>query len=162
MSLGADTPPVLVTAFGLGLVAGFRSLVTLAVVAWTVGLRWITLEGSVMNFMGGLAWRWGCTIAGVAEIVGDKMPWMPSRKMPPSFLFRIAVGAISGAAMCAARHQSPWGGVVAGMLGAVVGTICGAEARAMLDKALNVPDQVVAVGEDLVAIVGGLILVARM
>jgi uncharacterized membrane protein len=51
--------------------------------------------------------------------------------------------------------------VILGGLGAVVGTLGGYEARTRLVKAWNLPDIVVALLEDAVAIGGGLFLVSR-
>jgi uncharacterized membrane protein len=50
-------------------------------------------------------------------------------------------------------------GAVAGTLGAVVGTLGGYQARTGLVRALHVPDYVVALAEDVVAVGGALLVV---
>ncbi|MHC2019939.1 hypothetical protein [Methylobacterium sp. CM6247] len=68
------------------------------------------------------------TTAAIAEMAGDKMPFAPDRRIPPSFAFWLAIGAIGGWAL-AGRHTSPKTGALAGMAGAVAGTLLGRAAR---------------------------------
>src|SRR5439155_14447626 len=64
-------------------------------------------------------------------------------------------------ALCAGAQQSPAGGALLGGLGAVAGTLGGYELRTRLVRALQVPDFVIALLEDAVAICGGFFLVSR-
>jgi len=68
---------------------------------------------------------------------------------------------LSGAALCAAANQSLVVGAVLGGVGGVAGGFAGYSVRTRLVKALNVPDTVVALLEDAVAIGGGFLLVSR-
>jgi uncharacterized membrane protein len=68
---------------------------------------------------------------------------------------------MSGAALCAAGNQSAWLGAVLGCLGGVTGGFAGYEMRTRLVKALRVPDFVVALLEDAIAIAGGVFIVSR-
>jgi uncharacterized membrane protein len=52
-------------------------------------------------------------------------------------------------------------GAILGIVGALVGTFGGYQARTRLVKALGTPDYVIAVLEDLVAIGGSLFVVSR-
>ena len=72
----------------------------------------------------------------------------------PSFLTRLATGAFAGAALGTAWGY-PWGSLGAGMIGAVLGTIGGYEARTRLVKANGGRDRPVAFGEDILAVVAG-------
>ena len=49
-------------------------------------------------------WRTLALLA-IAELVADKLPKTPSRKAPPSFAFRVFVGAFLGAALSAGASQ---------------------------------------------------------
>ncbi len=56
------------------------------------------------------------------------MPFASDRRIPPSFALRIAVGAFGGWAL-AGRRSSPKVGAMAGVAGAVAGTLLGCTAR---------------------------------
>ena len=73
---------------------------------------------------------------------------------------RVATGALSGAALSAGLGGSLLFGGLAGGTGAVAGTLAGYRARTGLVRALGVPDYVVAVLEDVVAVGGALLVVA--
>ncbi len=71
------------------------------------------------------------------------------------------MGAFAGACVAAAGGGTIVLGAILGIVGAVVGTLSGYQARTRLVKALGTPDFVVAVIEDLVAIGGSLWVVLR-
>lgn len=93
--------------------------------------------------------------------MNDKLPKTPSRKTPPQFIARIVTGALSGAAL-GASQQSLVGGLIAGAVGAVAGTLGGAEVRSRLVKAIGGKDLPIALLEDAVAIVGGILIVTHI
>ncbi|UGB28545.1 hypothetical protein LPC10_22350 [Methylorubrum sp. B1-46] len=68
------------------------------------------------------------TTAALAEMAGDKMPFAPDRRVPPSFAVRLAIGAVGGW-MLAGRRVSPEAGALAGVAGALAGTLLGRAAR---------------------------------
>ncbi|MGG5823622.1 hypothetical protein [Falsiroseomonas sp. HW251] len=72
--------------------------------------------------------RGAATLAALGEMAGDKMPFAPDRRIPPSFLVRMAIGAAGGAAM-AGREASRRDGAIAGLVGAIAGTLIGRAAR---------------------------------
>ena len=89
----------LVLAFGIGVVAGLRSLTAPAVVAWAAHLGWINLHGSAFSFMGSI-WPVGIfTILAVVELVADQLPTTPSRTAPIGLSARIVTGALTGACL---------------------------------------------------------------
>jgi len=51
-------------------------------------------------------------------------------------------------------------GAVLGALGAVIGTLGGHAARTGLSRKWNVPDVAIAIPEDIVAVVGGFLVIA--
>lgn len=93
--------------------------------------------------------------------MNDKLPKTPRRKTPPQFIARIVTGALSGAAL-GASQQSLVGGLIAGAVGAVAGTLGGAEVRSRLVKAIGGKDLPIALLEDAVAIVGGILIVTHI
>jgi uncharacterized membrane protein len=98
-------------------------------------------------------------VAAIGELINDKLPKTPSRKVPPQFIVRVLTGALSGAALGASR-QSTFAGLVAGAIGAVAGTLGGSEFRARLGKAFG-KDLPAALVEDAIAIVGAILIVTR-
>src|SRR5918997_5500217 len=119
------TPLVITLAFLIGIVAGLRALMPLAVISWAAHFGWLQLHGTWLGFLSFAATAYITTALALGELVNDKLPKTPSRKVPMQFGTRIAVGALCGAALA-----TPGGGAVvglfAGALGAVVGTLGGA------------------------------------
>jgi uncharacterized membrane protein len=152
---------VLLLAFGIGFIAGLRSLVTPAVVAWASYRGWLDLQGTSLSFLGSTAAVATFTILGVIELVTDKLPSTPARTKPPGLIARILLGGLSGAAVALAGRQSAAVGCALGALGGVVGAFVGYQVRTGLVRALKVPDFVIAVLEDLIAIAGALFIVTR-
>ncbi len=145
---------VLLLALLIGVVAGLRTFTAPAVMAWAALLQWINLDGTWVSWMGHWITVAILTVLAVAELVSDQMPTMPSRKTALPFLARLATGAFSGAVLGTAWGYR-WGSLGAGMIGAVIGTIGGYEARTRLVAANGGRDRPVAVAEDLVAAAAG-------
>ena len=157
-----DTASVFAIAFAIGVIAGLRSLTAPAVVSWAAYLRWINVADTWAAFLGQTASVYALTALALAELVADKLPQTPSRRTPGPFVVRIVLGAVSGAALCVAGRQSSVIGAVLGGLGAVVGTLGGYQARTRSVAALKVPDFVIALIEDAIAVGGGFLLVSRI
>jgi uncharacterized membrane protein len=148
-------------AFGIGVVAGLRSLTAPAVVAWAAYLGWIDLHGSPLAFMGSI---WAVAIfmgLAMVEFVADQLPPTPSRTAPIGLSARIVTGALTGACLGLAGGATLWVGALAGAVGGIAGAFAGYRARVGLVRRLHVPDWVVAIPEDLIAIGLGLLLVSR-
>jgi uncharacterized membrane protein len=158
-------PPVLavvvLAAFGIGVVAGLRSLTAPAVTAWAAHLAWLHLQGTPFKFMGSTAVVTLFTLLALVELVTDKLPSTPSRTAPPGLIARIVLGGLSGATVAAAGATAFALGAVLGVLGGIAGTFAGYQVRTRLVRALKVPDLVIAVLEDVVAVGAGLFLVSR-
>lgn len=152
---------VLLLAFLIGVIAGLRSLTAPAVVAWGAHLSWINLQNTALSFMGSMVAVAIFTVLAIVELVADKLPSTPSRKKGPGFIARIVLGGLSGACLAVAGVQSLVVGAVLGVIGALAGTFGGYEVRTRLVTALKVPDLVIALMEDAVAIGGGLFIVSR-
>lgn len=156
-----NTTTVLVLAFAIGVIAGLRSMTAPAVVSWAAHLKWLDLQQSQLAFLGSTAALYILSAAAIVEIITDKLPKTPRRTELLGLIARFALGGLSGAALCAAANQSLVVGAVLGGVGGVAGGFAGYSVRTRLVKALNVPDTVVALLEDAVAIGGGFLLVSR-
>jgi uncharacterized membrane protein len=152
---------VLLLAFLIGVVAGLRSLTAPAVVAWAAHRNWLNLHNTPLSFMGSTAAVVIFTLLAVVELVVDQLPSTPSRTKPPGLIGRIVLGGLSGAAVAVSGAQSIALGAVLGVAGGIAGAFAGYEVRTRLVKALKVPDLVIALLEDAVAIGGGLFIVSR-
>jgi uncharacterized membrane protein len=153
---------VLLLAFGIGFIAGLRSFTAPAVVAWGARRGWIHLQGTALSFMGSRLAAAIFTILAVVELVADQLPSTPARTKPPGLIARILLGGLAGAAVALAGGQSAAVGACLGAAGGVVGAFAGYEVRTRLVRALKVPDLVIAVLEDLIAIAGALFVVTRL
>ncbi len=152
---------VALIAVGIGIVAGLRSLTAPAVVAWAAQLGWIHLQGSPVAFMGS-KWAVGIfTLLAVGELIADQLPGTPARTAAVGLSARILTGGLSGACLAAAGGAGLVVGALAGAVGGVVGAFGGFQARVGLVRALGVPDFVIAIPEDIVAIGLGVFLVSR-
>jgi uncharacterized membrane protein len=102
------------------------------------------------------------TLLAVMELVGDKLPATPARTAPLGLSARVLMGGLCGATIAVAGGASIAIGIVLGALGGIAGTYGGYQARTRLVRALGVPDVVIAVLEDIVAVGGGLLILSRM
>jgi uncharacterized membrane protein len=152
---------VLLRAFGIGLVTGLRSMTGAALVCWAAHLGWLDLEGSRLAFMGSTLTTYGFSALALGELIADKLPFIPNRTSPGPLFGRIVLGALSGAALCVGAGYSPAAGAILGGVGGVTGAFAGYRARAFLAKTSRWPDWVIALLEDLAAVGGGFLLVAR-
>ena len=150
----------LILAFAIGVVAGLRSMTAPAIAAWAARLGWIDLASTPLAFLGSAVATYILTAFMVAELVADKLPRTPNRTALGPFVARILTGGLAGAALTAGVGQSLLVGAILGALGGIAGAFGGYRARTGLVRALKVPDYVVAVMEDIVA-VGGAILIMQ-
>jgi uncharacterized membrane protein len=111
-------------SFGIGFVAGLRTMTAGAALAWAASLGRTRTD----LIPAGPGPRGLATVAALAEVAGDKMPFAPDRRIAPSVLVRLALGAVGGAAL-AGRGTSLADGALAGVAGAVAGTWLGRAAR---------------------------------
>ena len=147
------TPGIaLALAFGIGFVAGLRSLTAPAVTSWAAHIGRLNLIGSPLAFM---ASKWTAaifTILAIAELIADQLPKTPARTTAGPLGARIVMGLLTGACFAVAGGASLYIGAIVGAIGAVVGAFAGYHARVGLVRRLKVPDFVIAIPEDLIAI----------
>ncbi len=139
-------------AFWLGFVTGLRSMLPLALLAWTSNT---TDENSItpQKALSGLA--------AVGEIIGDKLPATPSRLSAGPLIGRLAIGATAGALLSRRFNQSPVQGAIRGAIGAALGSLAGYGYRTFASQLTDVPDVVWALIEDGAALGLGTLAVNR-
>ncbi|HEY2459529.1 MAG TPA: DUF4126 family protein [Candidatus Acidoferrum sp.] len=152
---------IFLLAFLIGVIAGLRAMTAPAVTSWAAHHAWLNLHNTPLAFMGSAAASIVFILLAVFEFVTDTLPSTPSRTKPVGLIARILTGGISGAAIAAAGGQSIAIGAVLGAVGGVAGAFAGYQVRTRLVKALRVPDIVIAILEDVVAVGGGLLIVSR-
>lgn len=148
---------VILLALAIGVIAGPRALTAPAVVAWGAFLGWIDVDGKWSDWVAHPITVTVLTIFLLVELVTDQLPKTPSRKTPPQFITRLLMGAFAGAVIGSASHHT-FIALGAGMIGAVLGTLGGAEARSRLVAANGGKDRPVAIGEDIIAVGGGFLV----
>src|SRR5262245_58438813 len=126
----------LILAFGIGFVAGLRSLTAPAVVAWVAHLGRLDLNGSPLRFMGSAVAVAVFTLGALGELVADQLPKTPARTTPLPLTARILMGGLAGACVAAAALPVGYGSLapvvgpgappVVGALAGAVGGLAGA------------------------------------
>ncbi|HXL22225.1 MAG TPA: DUF4126 family protein [Candidatus Dormibacteraeota bacterium] len=155
---------VLLLAFAIGFVSGLRSFTPSAVVCWAARLGVLSLRGTPLAFLGSPVAVAVFTLLAFAELVADKLPKTPARTAAMGLIVRFLLGGMCGAALALASPP-PVSWMVAALLGGVggiVGAFAGYQVRTRLVKALNLPDFVVALAEDAVAIAAAILIVTHV
>ena len=70
---------VVLLAIGIGIVAGLRSLLAPAVVAWAAHFDWLNLNSSPLAFMGSRTAVAIFSVLAIGELIGDKLSKTPKR-----------------------------------------------------------------------------------
>jgi uncharacterized membrane protein len=148
------------SALLIGVIAGLRSMTAPAAVTWIAHAGQLDLANTWAAFLGWASTRWIFTLLALGELVADKLPSTPSRKSALPFGGRIVTGALSGAALCAA-FGTTLSGLLAGAVGAVIGTLGGHAFRARLAAAIG-SDLPAALVEDAIAVGGAFAISALL
>ncbi|WP_379067603.1 DUF4126 domain-containing protein [Mesorhizobium sp. UC22_110] len=141
----------------IGVVAGLRTMMAPAAVAWGAYLGWLPVAGTWASFTGHWITVAIFSVLAVVELIADQLPSTPSRKVPQQFGARLVGGAFAGAVI-GTTGGALIGGLIAGAIGAVIGTYGGAALRAKMAAAFG-RDLPAALVEDVIAIVGALLIV---
>lgn len=151
------------SAFTLGVVAGLRSQMPLALLGWRS--REESSKESTETLPAALRNPWFAPIAALlatGELIGDKLPITPSRLNPGPLAGRLLFGGLAGATTANATRQRLATGALAGASGALVGSFGGYHTRKVLGQLSGIPDPIVAIGEDAFAIGAGIWAVHRL
>lgn len=149
-------------AFGIGIIAGLRAFTAPTVVAWVSHVRGFDLRPAHLGFMASTPAVAIFTLLAIFEIVNDKLPKTPPRTAPVSIAIRLVMGALAGAVLSTAAAGSAPIGALCGAVGSLVGTFGGYYARTGTVRALGVPDFVIALVEDAIAVGGGILIATRL
>jgi uncharacterized membrane protein len=148
-------------AFGIGIVAGLRSLLAPAAVAWAVRFAWLNLHESPFAFIESNVALVALSLLSLGELVADLLPWVPKRTALLPLIARLFSGGFCGACLCASANQSVALGVAFGEAGAIVGAFAGYEIRRRLVTNLKIKDFIIALSEDGIAIGLAVFLLSR-
>lgn len=159
MSKTSSVPPLLRAAL-LGVLSGSRSATPLAVLALNHDTPEVRGRWQRWRLFRSPIGRGALVAAGVGELVGDKLPATPSRVDAGPLFGRAVSGAVAGIAMAGTgRRGTPVAAAFAGAFGALVGSWLFYRARKTVVEKAGVPDVVVALVEDAVAISGSVAVV---
>lgn len=144
-------------AVALGVVAGMRSQLPAALLAWRQA------QGALPERVAGpgrIFRRRGMVpllaLTAVGELVADKLPEPPSRTEAGPLLGRLSLGATAGAGVASAFGRSRIAGGLLGGIGAGAGALLGSRYREYTAQQTGTPDAVWALLEDVVAVSVGL------
>jgi uncharacterized membrane protein len=140
----------------IGVIAGLRAMTAPAAVSLAARAGWLDLSTTSLAFLGYAYTPWVFTVLALVELVTDQLPTTPSRTVPIQFGTRIVMGGLAGGAIGASGGALAIG-VIAGVGGAVIGTLGGRAVRARLAAAFG-SDRPAAVIEDLIAIGGAFLI----
>ena len=143
----------------MGIVAGLRAMMPAAALSWAAYLGLLKLDGTWLWFLGSIWTVILFTILAIGELITDQLLSTPSRKVPPQFGGRVVIGALAGVAIAGPANWMP--GALAGIVGAVIGSLGGAELRGRLAAHFG-RDQPAAFIEDAIAIVGAALIVLAL
>lgn len=154
-----DQQMIYLLALLLGMVTGLRAMTGAAAASWAAYLGIAKVTDTWLGFLGS-TWAVAIfTILAIIEFVTDQLPSTPSRKVPVQFGTRIVIGAVAGIAIAGTTHALLGG--AAGALGAVIGTLGGAQIRGQLAASFG-KDPPAAFIEDAVAILGAVLIVLAL
>jgi len=125
----------IVLAFGIGFAAGLRTFMPVAALRFPYR-DWTTAVSLVLAF---------------AELIGDKLPRVPSRLSPGPFVGRCVVGAYAGLVVGGKLGLDFGPAALIGIAGAACGALSGAAYRKFVAR-LQLPDLWFALVEDAVAV----------
>jgi uncharacterized membrane protein len=133
-----------------------------AAVCWAAHFGWLPLSGTRLEFMARPLTLWIITIMALGELIADKLPTTPPRTHPVGLISRATLGAACGLAVAVGRHINPVLPAIVALASALLSAFAGYNVRRMLVARLRLPDFLVALVEDAIAIAGGSWILARV
>jgi uncharacterized membrane protein len=153
---------LLLFCFLLGILAGLRSLTPPTAVCWASHLGWLHFAGTKLVFLDRPLTLLVLTLLALAELIADKLPNTPARTAPLGLIARIVFGCLGGVALATSTGGNLLVAGVVGIAGALMGTFAGYRIRGDLVVRAHLPDFVVAVAEDMIAVAGSLLIVSHI
>ena len=123
----------LACAFWLGVAGGARTMLPAATVSRAIRKGTLCVKDTPLALAKGRNLSRLLAGMALAELVVDKLPMTPSRKMTAAFAARLVSGGLAGAAIGTVTHRATLGALL-GVAGAVVGTEGGAAFRSWLSS----------------------------
>jgi uncharacterized membrane protein len=146
-------------ALGLGGIAGLRSMAAPAILSRSVAEGRVGgLEDTPFAALGSPGVSTALQALAVAEMIGDKTPFIPSRTSPPVLLGRAASGALVGAASFASEKRRPATGGALGVVSALTAAYAGERFRTEGAQRLGLPNFFAGLLEDGLVLLGGRLL----
>src|SRR5665213_1862799 len=121
----------------LATATGMRTLTAITVICWAAYLGFLPVEGTWASWMASLAAVILLTGLALGEYVGDTLPRTPSRKAWPLVAGRLGAGILVGVAIATVLGQPKAGGVIFGVVGALIGTSCGYRVRMFVARVVE-------------------------
>ncbi len=138
------------TAAGLGAVTGMRSMTGLAMLSRTYAEQRVPRRaGRLREWLARDLTANTLTALALGELVVDKLPGVPDRIAPGPLLGRAVMGGVIGALVA---DDHPAAGIAAGAAGAVAAAFVGWALRREAGRVTFLPDLLVAVVEDALAL----------
>ncbi|MEO8971640.1 MAG: DUF4126 family protein [Ktedonobacteraceae bacterium] len=131
----------------LGFVAGLRSMTPLAWLSRT-SQRDPEPANAVEEMLDSPAARIVTSMLASGELIGDKLPVIPSRLKPGPLTGRLLIGGLVGMRICRRYHQSLVVGAILGAASAAAGSYAGNFARTRLAENTKIPKFVPGLAED--------------
>jgi uncharacterized membrane protein len=120
------------------------------------------LEGTTLAFIGHPVALIVFTLLALLELIADKLPNTPARTAPLGLIARIVFGCLCGVAVVTSTGGNPLVAAIVSAIGALVGAFGGYNIRKALVFRAHLPDFVVALAEDVIAIAGGFLIVSHL
>lgn len=131
----------------LGFVGGLRSLTPFAMLSRTSELD-PAPTNTVEEILSSPVTRVVTDVLASGELVGDKLPQVPSRISTGPLLARVGLGALAGMRICHRYQRSLVLGAILGAIAAVAGSYAGYYARSALARITHLPDAALGLLED--------------
>lgn len=158
---GVAMSHALPVAFGIGFVAGLRSMTAPATTAWAAHLGWLNLHRAAVAWINSLAAAVVFSLLALGEMIADKLPMTPKRAALFPLLVRIASGVLCGACVTDAAELGLLAGGVSGAAGAIIGAFAGYQFRRRLPPLLHAKEAPIAVAEDMITLGLAILLLSR-
>jgi uncharacterized membrane protein len=117
----------------LGITVGMRTMTAIAVLCWFAWLQLLPQTGRA-SWAGYLVTAIVFTVAAVGEYIGDTLPTTPSRLAPIGLGARIVFGALVGGLAAHGIYEPTAGGLIFGVVGALIGAYGGHWLRVVAAK----------------------------
>jgi uncharacterized membrane protein len=150
-------PSTYFKAICMGVIAGMRSMSAPALTSdYLTRQNSNSLAHSSFGLMGAPRVAQALKVAAVGELVFDKLPGVPARISPGPLVARFLSGALCGASLCTLEGKRIELGAIAGGLTAIGSAYAFYHLRRTIGQAACIPDAVLGLTEDAIAIGTGL------